>query len=324
MWYEVSFLSNPFSNVYYIPARKLLYADDQVARLTALDAVGFAGPIAATRAAVAKLSAAASTAGAATGTQRGATSSVDALLQACRVVIGSRYNMLLGQLDNNKSAPLLRTVFGDSIQHYTRELNKTNAPRRLGELRQLLDANAAVVGAGIVGDINNAAEAYLAQRKAQTQHLADTSTAHLTESTEEQALDQVLWLNLSAVVQRYPGPEQARERHSTANFLLLERRSARSTAHTEAGTLAPAATFNLVDSDLLPTTPLRLHNTGPVPLRFALSADLATFPATGYQEVLPGATLALTAADLGTPLTQPCLNVHNPAPAEGRYEVRVG
>lgn len=324
MWYEISFFGNPFSSRQYIPARKLLYADDQVARLTALDAVGFAQPIAATRAAAGKLSAAASTAGAATGTQRGATNNVDSLLKACRVVIGSRYNVLLGQFNNDRSAPLLRTVFGSSIQHYTRDLSKTNAPKRLGELKKLLETNATAVGAGIVQDITGAADAYLTQRTAQTQNLADTSTAHLAESTEEAALDQVLWLNLGAVVQRYPATNQQRERHAAANFALLERRPASTAAPTETGTLAPGTTFNLVDSGLAPATPLRLHNTGAVPLRFALSPDLGTFPATGYQEVLPGATLALTAADLGTPLTQPCLNVYNPAAAEGQYEVRVG
>ena len=118
---------------------------------------------------------------------------------------------------------------------------------------------------------------------------------------------------------------QERERHATANFVLLERRPVGPSAHTNTGRLAPGATLNLVDSGLVPATPLRLHNPGTVPLRFALSAGLNTFPAAGYQEVPPGATLSLTAADLGSPLTQPCLNVHNPdAAADGQYEVRVG
>ena len=51
MWSDISFFNNPFDSPDYSRARKLLYANDQVSRLTALDPVVFAPRIAATQAA---------------------------------------------------------------------------------------------------------------------------------------------------------------------------------------------------------------------------------------------------------------------------------
>ncbi|MGI4870775.1 MAG: hypothetical protein ACRYFX_06285 [Janthinobacterium lividum] len=324
MWFETSFFGNPFSGEQYIRARKLLYAYDQIARFTALDAAAFAVRIQATQAAADDLSAAVSTTGAATGTQRGATSGTDTLLQAYRRVVGSKYTVLLDQENGNKNALLLLTVFGASIQRYTRDLTKTNAKERMDTLNQLLAANSKAVGPAIVKAIGDAATAYLGQRANQVTDKATTATAQLDESTQELALDQALWLNLGAVVAQYPAADQERQRHAAADFSVLQRRPAGAHAHTEAGALPPHAVLNLVDSGLLPTTALRLHNPGSGPLYFALSDALGTFPATGYQEMKPADTFTGTAADLGDPILHPYLNVQNPTNAPGTYEVKIG
>ncbi len=324
MWYETSFFGNPFESPNYSRARKGLYAADQVARLTALDAEAFAARISATQAAAEALSKAAGSTGAATGTQRGATAGTDAQLQAYRRTVGGKYNVLLDRFGGDKSAELLLTIFGSSVQKYTRDLTKTNAKQRMDELDQLLVTNQKAVGADIVKAIGDAAAAYLGKRETQTTDKAATAVSQLGESTQEKALNKELWLNLGAVVAEYPAPEQERQRHASADFSLLMRHTVGHTPETLTGTLPAHTLADLVDAGLRATTKLHLHNTGPAALRFALSDDPDTFPATGYQEVKPGETLALTAADLGDVLTAPFLNVQNPTESLGSYEVTVG
>ena len=325
MWFETSFFGNPFEHDGYSRARKLLFAYDQLARLAALDAALFAPRIAAAQAAADALSTATSTTGTATGTQRGATLGTDAQLQAYRKVVGGKYNVLLDRFGGNKQAPLLITLFGASVQAYTAELTKTNAKERLTTLNQLLKANATETGADIVQAITGAADAYLGLRTQQTRDKGTTSVAQLAEAALETTLDQALWLNLAAVVTAFPTAAQAPQRHAAANFSLLQRRAAGTQPHTETGTVAPGALVNLVDEGLLPTTRLRLHNPGPVPLYFSLS-EAPTRAGLSQRVVLPGQTLDLTAADLGDSPRLPCLNVTilESSPQPGQYAVTVG
>lgn len=325
MWYDTSFFVNPFENPNYSRARKLLFAYDQVARLTALDAGLFGPRISATQAAAEALSTAGSATGAATGTQRGVTLGTDAQLQAYRKVVGGKYNVLLDRFGGNKQAPLLITLFGASVQTYTSELTKTNAKTRLETLNQLLEANATETGADIVKAITDAAGAYLGTRKQQLRDKGTTSVAQLAETTHEAALDQALWLNLAAVVAAYPTPAQAPQRHAAADFSLLQRHAVGPQPHTETGTVAPDAVVNLVNEGLRPNTPLRLRNPGPVLLHFALS-DAPNRMGPSIRVVLPGQTLALPASDLGDSTLLPCLNVYLPASSSqpGQYEVTVG
>lgn len=326
MWFETSFFANPFEMPSYSRARKLLFAYDQIARLTALDAMAFGPRISATQTAADALSQAGSATGTATGTQRGATLGTDAQLKAYRKVVGGKYNVLLDRFGGNKQAPLLITLFGASVQAYTADLTKTNAKIRLETLNQLLADNAKETGADIVAAITDAAVTYLGTRKQQTANKGKTSVAQLTEATQETALNQTLWLNLGAVVAHYPTPEQAAQRHAATDFSLLMRRAVGPDPHTETGTVAAGAIVNLLNEDLLPTTKLRLHNTGPVPLRFGLSV-VPNRLGNVFRELLPAETLDLLAADLGDVAALPNLNVTNPAPEggpAGAYEVTVG
>jgi len=328
MWFETSFFGNPFEHDGYSRARKLLFAYDQIARLSALDAAVFALRISATQVAADALSTAASATGAATGSQRGATLGTDAQLQAYRKVVGGKYNVLVDRFGGNKQAPLLITLFGSSVQPYTSELTKTNAKSRLETLNQLLADNATAVGADIVEAITDAAGVYLGTRKLQTTNKGKTSVAQLTESAQETALDQALWLNLGAVVAHYPTPAQADQRRAAADFSLLLRRSVGPQPHTETGTVPPTESDNVVDDGLLPTTKLRLHNTGPVPLVFALSKHPFKYYSSPLDRQLqPGETLALLAGDLGDVVLQPnllVLNLAQEGTPDGTYEVTIG
>jgi hypothetical protein len=324
MWFELAFFGNPFNNQQYSRPRKLLFAYDQLSRLTALDPEAFGPQISATQAAADSLSKAAGSTGAATGTQRGTTTGTDAQLKAYRKVVGGKYNVLLDHFGGDKSAELLITLFGDSVQRYTRDLTKTNAKERMDELDKLLTANKTAVGADIVKAIGDAANAYLGKRKTQTDNKGKTSAAQLTEGTQETVLNQVLWLNMGAIVAQYPAPEQEPSRRAAADFSLLLRRSVGPQPTTETGPLAPHSLVNLVDDGLKPSTKLKLHNPGPAVLHFALSATIDSFPSTGYQPLKPGETLTLTAADLGDVALLPNLNAQNDTDLAGSYEITIG
>jgi hypothetical protein len=327
MWYDVSFFNNPFNNQQYSRARKLLFAYNQIARLTALDATAFAARISATQAAADALSKAGSSTGVATGTQRGTTLGTDAQLQAYRKVVGGKYNVLLERFGGNKQAPLLITLFGNSVQTYTTELSKTNAKVRLEALNQLLTDHLAEVGADVADPIMDAAGTYLGTRAQQTTSKGRTSVAQLAEAAQETALNQALWLNLSAAIGHYPAPEQAPQRHATSDFSLLQRRTTDSGPHTVTGAVAAGMT-KPVGEGLLPATTLRLHNTGTMPLVFALSAEPNQYaPGPLARPLQPGETLDLTAGELGDTTFLPYLVVANPANAgapNGMYEVIEG
>ena len=321
------FVANPFDDKRFSRERKILFGYDNAARLTALDPAAFAAEIAATTTACGALEKALGQTGSAVGTGRGNTIGTNDALQHYRDVVGSKFRVAQDRL--GKTATVLTTVFGKSIQRFTTELTKTNAAARLEELDLLLAANKGTIGDDIVTAIADAAEAYTGKRTVQRTSLTDVSTAQLAAQTAEVALDQQLWGNACRVVLVYPSDADADKarRHAAANYSLLVR-PAHAGPQKISGSIEAHALLNLFAPDgadvLTPTTALVLHNIGPDGLRFGLGKDATDLDEATARTLAAGEKLTLTAANLGDVGLRPYLNCQNPMAAPGAYEVIIG
>lgn len=324
-----AFRSNPHDDLRYSRERKIRFGFDNSARLKSLDPVKFADHITATDTACSGLNLAIGRTGTAVGIGRGQTYGTDAALEAYRDVVGSQYNVVRAHL--GKASEVVMTVFGSSIQRYTREVTKSNAEARMEELDKLLDANKAAVGEAVVDAIADAAEAYTGKRTIQREKLGQVGTAQVAAQAAEAVLDQQLWVNACAVVIAYPSntDDDAARRRAAANYSLLVRPTAAADNTVRlTGSVPSQAVLNLLDpadeDALTATTPLTLTNNGPDALRFGLADSATGFDGAGAVTVGAGQTLTLTAAALGDVSTRPYFNVQNSAGTVGEYEVVVG
>lgn len=322
-----AFRSNPHDDARYSRERKIRFGYDNSARLKGLDPVRFAGQITATDTACSNLSIAMGRTGTAVGIGRGQTYGTDAALQAYREVVGSKYNVVRDRL--GKKSAIVLTVFGSSIQRFTTELNKSNADARMEELDKLLDAHKTDVGTDVVEAIGDAVEAYTGKRTIQREKLGLVGTTQVAAQAAEAALDQQLWINACEVVLAYPShsdDDQAR-RAAAANYSLLERPDSGGPLHLK-GKVPPGAVLNLLAPDddeiLLPDTVLTFTNAGKSALRFVLMKAPGEFDESAAITVGPGETLVRKAADLGDVTLLAYLNVFNPSPAVGAYDVAIG
>lgn len=318
-----AFQGNPFENVAFIPARKIVFGLDMIARLGTLDAATFASNIDLTRDCCEALSAAQGSTGSSLSQQAGATAITNEKLAAVRYAIGSNAPIVKKRVRGDKS--LMKKIFTTHVEYFTTELNHTNAAKRMDEMTKNLAANPTLVTADISKEINDAIKDYWKERKIQGDEKSAVVGGRLESSTAETALNQQLWLNECAVVQAYPTPDQLKQRQAAANHSLLLRPSSGSHATTFADFIQPQATADVV-ADVLPAPAKRLvlANPGPVRLCFALSASPTDFPSSGVVEIVPGGHQKMKLRDLGDPLVLPFLLVHNPTSELGEYQVTLG
>lgn len=325
--FEAFIQTNPFDKSMYTRPRKVVFLLDQVFRFEALDPKGFAERIVQSRSVAQAMSAALSETGSAVDQQMGATVTSDLTFEEVRRVAGQQFAILQATL--GKGSAGLVAIFGHHITDYTSGLTHTNAVTKLPTLLRNLGANAAIAGPTAVDALTTAINAYLASHTDQSGEKGSVAQHRATAASFDPGLNQVLWQNQTAVVDRYPTAADQPQRIAAANYSLLQRPAAGPHAITYADFLAAGHTADVTAGSQLPlpapATRLVLRNPGRVRLQVALSAALQPFPSSGaVQEMAPGTTLTLTLGALGDPAALPLLLVHNPTSELGQYEVVLG
>ena len=315
------YVENPYASPRWSRQRKVVFALDLAGRLQALDPVFFAEGIIQLKALARALSLAGADTGTAIRQQAGDTRAVDAGLQQIRDVVSGKYGVLKDTLGKNN--PALGDIFGKHLSTYTQELTLTNYDERIGTL--LMNMQAQKVDKNIVAAVQSAVQDLLDLRDAQTEKKGITTTSYSAGSAADTALNTALFSTTGTVMTKYPSDSKAdaAARHDAYNFALLpapHHGGAAQGGGFVGGLLTVEA---LADLPAVPRTKAVLRNVGNVRLRFGLSADPLT-PFAGGLEVLPGATMTCTLADLGDPLTQSHLLVQNPTSEVGEYSLTVG
>ncbi len=324
---EAVFLHNPFTSVGFRRRRKLIFLLDQMARLTALDADGFAARLKLSQAIAQLVSDAMSDTGSALNQQMGATVDSDAAFENVRKVAGQQFAILQATL--GKGSTGLVNIFGRHIMDYTEGLTHSNAVQRLPTLLKNVGTNAEIAGPVAVKALTDAIKQYTNAHTDQGGDKGTVATHRASAASLDGQLNQVLWQNQTAVVDRYPTAADDPQRLAAADYNLLSPPAPGHHSTTFADYL-PAGTTHDVDEDdpqplPAPTTRLVLSNPGAVRLQVALSASHTDFPAAGIvQEVAPGATVKIVLADLGDSLALPFLLVRNPTSELGQYKVVLG
>lgn len=246
--------------------------------------------------------------------QQSRTKSVDNIIEDFKKAIRQKEGLIRAYYDTD--TPEYQEFFPRGITEYT-EASKANIEIVMQQLTDALANHQNTLGTAVLTQFETLKNDYITNRQIQIQQmsLVDNFNSKITDSRNQ--LEVQLMKNILDIAKEFIGNSERFGDFFDQSLLELQTSQGDDVIQ---GTILANATQNIESQGILPTTKIKMKNTGTVTLYFEIM-PAANDAATGYVSVLPNKSLTLDAIDMGG-INNTFLNVTNPnTSVSGKYEV---